>query len=391
MNINQCASERYRISPGGQQPQPWISTVERYHHHLLVELLPAPPPSKAGLRLGNSSSSGDGSGSSSGSAVPGSPLKSRKAATGTSSGGGGGDQVMDMYQWRMSLWKSPEQRLTCDVYTNIELDTQSSSSAGNDNNSSSGSGSGGATESSSSPQPPSRASRRAYRQSKPNQLHQHQHQHQHSLHRNSNTVYVVDLDFLSTLLLPGSALDSGGTLGGDSNDHNEGNSSRDRDAAGGNADSAAAAAAVAWVPQHPIHLVVEMVHVASGLVLSRGSASFRMAESGELEFPIGSSASDDANAARDGDGDAADSHSHSSRVNDLPPFTTNSCYLVDVVTDTQQDRQLVTDAIIASQRDAKRASKNAITRCVACCTSLHTTAPHVWMTACVICDVRDMS
>ena len=102
------------------RPQPWIPTAERYHHALLVELVPATPPQKPGLRLqmpsvsGAGAGGGNGTGAGSGSA-PGSPSRARKpssapVATGGSgigSGAGAADPDSDMYQWRLSLWKSP--------------------------------------------------------------------------------------------------------------------------------------------------------------------------------------------------------------------------------------------------------------------------------------------
>jgi len=241
------------------------------------------------------------------------------------------------------------------VYSKIELDTHCSGT-GTDTGTISGTISGDGV---SSPQPPAYASRRAYRQSKPNQNHQ-----QHLKH----TVYVVDLEYLSTALLPGRALEAaagatatGAALAGaDREDHHSG---KDWDSGGADGNPpAAAAAAVAvavaavapWDPHQPIYLVVEIAHKASGLVISRGSASFRMAESGELEFPMNIN---DNNADTDADADEA-----GSAFTSHPSCTANSCYLIDIATDVQLDRQVATDTIIASQRDAKRAVKNAITR-----------------------------
>lgn len=190
------------------RPQPWIPTAERYHHALLVELVPATPPQKPGLRLQMPSASGAGAGSGS---APGSPSRARKpssapvAAGGSGSGSGAGaaDPDSGMYQWRLSLWKSPEQRLTCDVYTSIDVEHVSAfptaaAAAGT------GTGTGTST-ATSSPQPPPHASRRGYRQTKQNNSNAHSAAHGHASHHNNHKVYVVDLDWVASVLLPTSA------------------------------------------------------------------------------------------------------------------------------------------------------------------------------------------
>jgi len=121
----------------------------------------------------------------------------------------------------------------------------------------------------------------------------------------------------------------------------ENNTSRD-------AASAAASSVDSWLPHHPIHLVVEVVHRASGLVISKGSASFRMAESGDLEFPssgygsgLDTSAADNGEESdEDANDDVEEEEEGGVSLKNQRPFTANSCYLVDIVTDPLLDRQV---------------------------------------------------
>ena len=90
-----------------------------------------------------------------------------------------------------------------------------------------------------------------------------------------------------------------------------------------------------------MHLVVEVVHTTSGLIIAKGSASFRMAESGEIEFPmpseLNSFGSDHDN---DGEEEEEEEESGVGLMNQLinqRPFTANSCYLIEIAANPQQD------------------------------------------------------
>ena len=81
MNIFETATHRYSIASSAK-PQPWISTSERSHHHLLLEILPIALPEKSWL-LNNTDA--------------------------------------HEYQWRFSLWQHDTRRISSDVYAPLQV------------------------------------------------------------------------------------------------------------------------------------------------------------------------------------------------------------------------------------------------------------------------------
>ncbi len=332
MNLHQFAAERYHLSAGSVL-RPWIPTVDRFHHQLLIELLPSAAPLKQGLGISAKNLNSNVADTS----VRSQPLSFNTNSNAAQSKPATNSVTESSYRWRLSLWSNPEQRLTCDAYAQIEIDDTSCVEYTNTVNdiSANYTDSLHATDLKSNVSPSPRST------SKPRSQ-PHATQPQHKKHNNKTskgTVYVVDLDWLTSLLLSNSSSHSTDVMKSASASDSELQeipTTNDRKPETTPSCGDSGNAELNWSIDKPLYLVVELIHKTSGLVVSRGAGTFQLA--------------------------ASDETMPSDLLHNEPSkLLLDHCYRVEINTEPMVGRSPSTDAILMSQRDARRQAKTAIT------------------------------